>query len=124
MKAFILKWLANAVAIAIVVRLFPGIECDSVVSLLLTSLFLGFIGPVVRTILIIFTLPLFIMTLGLLYFVINGLVLYFASGLIPGFSVSSFWTALLASLVISIVVSVINFLIADDKRERIIIRRE
>ena len=123
MKNFILKWLVNTIAIALVVKILPGVHCESISSLLLTSLFLGVIGPVLRSILIFFTLPLFILSFGLIYFVINGFILYLVSGIIPGFSVSSFFNAFIASLLISLIVTLINWLVKDDRKNVIIVKR-
>ena len=123
MRHFLLKWIISTISIAIVVELLPGIQFDSFTSLLLTSLFLGIIGPFLRAIMILFTLPLFLLSFGLIYFVINGIILYIASGLIPGFSVDSFWAALLASLLISLAVTLINWLIKDD-RKRVVVYRD
>ncbi|MBD3168956.1 MAG: phage holin family protein [candidate division Zixibacteria bacterium] len=123
MKDFLIKWLINTVAVAIVVKILPGLYAESLGSLLLTSLVLGVLGPVLRVILIFFTLPLFILTFGLLYFIINGFILYFISGIIPGFEVSSFWMAFLASLLISLIVSVLNVFFKDKDRV-VIVKRE
>ena len=123
MKEFLIKWLINTVAVAIVVKILPGIHSESLGSLLLVSLVLGVLGPVLRAILILFTLPLFILTFGLLYFIINGFILYFISGIIPGFEVSSFWMAFLAALLISLIVSILNVFFKEQNKV-VIVRRE
>lgn len=123
MKNFIVKWLINTIAVAVVVKILPGIATDSFGSLILASLLLGVIGPILRAILILFTLPLFILSFGLIYFVINGFILYLIFEIVPGLEVETFWWALLASLIISILVSLINWLIKDDRKNVIVIKR-
>jgi putative membrane protein len=125
MKNFIIKWIINTIAVAIVVKILPGITVDSFGSLIMASLLLGVIAPILRALLIFFTLPLFILTFGLIYFIINGFILYLIAGIIPGFDIASFWWALLASLIISLSVSLINWIIKDDKDKDnvIVIRR-
>ncbi|MBD3233454.1 MAG: phage holin family protein [candidate division Zixibacteria bacterium] len=122
MKNFVINWIVNTLAIALVVEILPWIEYDSFGALVLTSLFIGVFGPIIRAILILFTLPLFILTLGLIYFIINALILYLASAIISGFSVDSFWAALIGSLLISLVSMLINWMIRDD-RDKVIVYR-
>ncbi len=123
MKRFLLKWFVNTIAVAFVVKILPGVYADSFGALLMTSLFLGVFGPLLRIVLIFFTLPLFILSLGLIYFIINGFILYIASVLIPGFTISSFWGAVLASLIISLMITLINWFIKDDNNPKIIVYR-
>jgi len=123
MKSFIIKWLINTIAIAVVVKILPGLSVDSFGSLIFTSLLLGVIGPILRALLILFTLPLFILSFGLIYFIINGFILYLIAGIIPGFEIASFWWALLASLIISLLVSLINSVIKDDRSNVIVYKR-
>ncbi len=123
MKNFVINWIVNTLAIALVVEILPWIEYDSFGALILTSLFIGVFGPIIRAILILFTLPLFVLTLGLIYFIINALILYLASAIISGFSVDSFWAALIGSLLISLVSMLINWMIRDDRNKVVVYRR-
>jgi putative membrane protein len=71
-------------------------------SLLIAALLLGFANAVVKPLLILFTLPLTIVTMGLFLLVVNALMLMLVSAVVSGFTISGFWTAFFASIFISI----------------------
>ena len=92
------------VAILIISYLLPGmIRVDGVWVALVAAFILGIVNIVIRPILIFFTLPITILTLGLFLLVINGLMLWLVSAIVKGFQVSGFWGAVVGSLLISIV---------------------
>ncbi|MFH0845090.1 MAG: phage holin family protein [Pseudomonadota bacterium] len=98
-----IRWLILTAAIMMASYLIDGIEVDGFFSAFFAAAILGILNAFFRPILIILTLPITILTLGLFTFVINALLLKFASGLISGFEVYGFWAAILGSLVISVV---------------------
>jgi putative membrane protein len=101
---FIVRLIINMVAILIIAYLFPGlIWVDSFWAALVTAFFLGIVNAIIRPILVFFTLPITVLTLGLFLMVINGLMLWLVSALVRGFHVNSFWGAVLGSILISIV---------------------
>ncbi len=101
---FILRLIINMVAILIIAYLFPGfIEVDSFWSALVAAFLLGIANAIVKPILVFFTLPLTIITLGLFLLVINGWMLWLVSILVRGFHVSGFWGAMIGAILISIV---------------------
>lgn len=104
---FIAKWLINALAIVITAYLLPGVRLSGFGAALITALVLGLINTFIKPVLLLLTLPLNILTLGLLTFVINALLIMLTSAIVSGFSVGGFWWALLFSLVLAIV----NFLL-------------
>ncbi len=116
MKRFILRTLVTALAIFVVVRILPGIRVDSLGSLIVTAILLGLFNAILRPLLIILTLPITVLSLGLFIFIINGLILYLAAALVPGFKLMNFGVAILASILISIVSWGINWLISDPAR--------
>jgi putative membrane protein len=87
-------------------------------SAFFTAAVLGVLNMFFRPILIIFTLPINIMTLGLFTFIINALMLKMASGLIAGFHVAGFWAAIFGSLMISIANWILNSVMEDSKNTR------
>lgn len=103
MKGMILRWLVLTAAILSAAYLIDGIEVRGFGSALLTGAVVGFLNVFFRPVLILLTLPINILTLGLFTFVINGLMLMMASGLIAGFTVHGLWPAVLGSLVVSLV---------------------
>ena len=85
----------------------PGIHLDSVWTGIILALILAFLNTLLKPLLIIFTLPLTILTFGLFLFVINALIILLADYFIRGFAVDGFWWALLFSLLLSFITSIL-----------------
>ena len=101
---FIARLIINMVAILIISYLFPKmIWVDGFLAALVAAFLLGIVNTIIRPILVLFTLPLTLVTLGLFLLVINGLMLWLVSALVSGFHVSGFWGAVLGSIFISLV---------------------
>ena len=75
---------------------------------------LGFLNAFFRPIALLLTLPINILSLGLFTFIINALMLKMASGLIPGFNVYGFWTAIFGSFLISVISWLLNTFISEQ----------
>lgn len=103
MKGILVRWLFLALAILMAAHLIDGIRVSGLFAAVMTAAVLGFLNAFLRPILLILTLPLNILTLGLFTFAINAILLMMASGVISGFDVDGFGTALLGSLFISVV---------------------
>jgi putative membrane protein len=111
MKRFIQGWIINTLAVLLAVYLVPGIYYQKPLDLCVAALLLGILNALVRPILLLFALPLLVVTLGLFLLVINAIVLYLVGRLLePHFSVGSFWAAFWGALVISLVSLVLNTL--------------
>ena len=116
----LIRWLILTVAIIVASYLLEGIHISSFFSAFLAAAILGILNALFRPVLLILTLPINILTLGLFTFIINALMLKMVSGVIPGFEVYGFWTAVFGSLIISIVSWLLNSFISDRGRiERI-----
>ena len=96
-----IRWLILTAAIVAASYLIDGIRISGFFSAFCAAAVLGILNALFRPILFILTLPINIMTLGLFTFVINALLLKMASGVIPGFDVHGFWSAVFAALIIS-----------------------
>lgn len=92
-----------------------GVRIDSFWAAIVLALVLALLNAIVKPILVFFTFPLTIVTLGLFLFVINALIILLADSLVDGFHVDGFWWALLFSLLLSIVTAV---LFKEDKKEK------
>ena len=103
MKHFVVRWLILAIAIIFASYVLEGIHVQSFFSAFFAAAFLGLLNAFFRPILIIITLPINILSMGLFTFVINAILLKMVSGIIPGFEVYGFWTAIFGSLIISAV---------------------
>ncbi|MFN4329381.1 MAG: phage holin family protein [Limnobacter sp.] len=95
-------WVLNALALMAVAYLLPGVTVDGFLSALWAALVLGLVNSVVRPVLTILTLPLTLLTLGLFYFVLNGLMFYWVGSVLDGFRVDGFWWSVLAALLYSL----------------------
>ena len=113
MKHLIVKILVNGIALMATAAVIQGIYADSFVSVLLAAIVLGIINAVIRPIFMVLTLPVTVGTLGLFTFVIKGLMLKLTSMVVAGFEVSGFWAATLGALVLSVISTVLNWLIVD-----------
>lgn len=113
---FILRWILNALVLMLIPYLVSGIEVASFFTAMITALALGLVNAVIKPVLIILTLPINILTLGLFTLVINGLLFWFVSSFIKGFSISGFWPAFWAALIYSLVSIILNYFL--DKKNK------
>jgi len=102
MQGFLAHWLASAVALAVTAWLLPGVAVDTLAALLVAALVLGFLNAVVKPVLVLLTLPLTIVTLGIFYLILNGVMFALGSVLVPGFHVAGFGAAFLGALVMGL----------------------
>jgi putative membrane protein len=116
MMGLLIRWLIVTVAIILASYLLDGIEVKNFFSAFFAAAALGILNALFRPILIVLTLPINILTLGLFTFLINALMLKMASGIIPGFEVHGFWTAIFGSLIISTISWLLNAFISDRGR--------
>ena len=99
----LMRLLLLSIAVIVGAWLLPGIHVESVWSVFLTAVVISLLNNLLRPVLIVITLPVTAVTLGLFLFVINAVIILLASGLVSGFHVDSFWSALLFSLVLTVV---------------------
>lgn len=104
---FILKILFNALLAFILARNLPGVHIDSYWTAVVFAIVLSLLNFIVKPILVLFTLPITILTLGLFLLVINTITVWMASGLISGFSIDGFWAAFLFSVLYSLISSLL-----------------
>jgi putative membrane protein len=107
MLHFILTWVATAISLIITSYIVPGFRIDSFAAALIGAAILGFVNAIVRPLLILFTLPLTILTLGLFLFVINAIAFWIVAALTPGFHLAGFLSALLGAIVLTIVSTIV-----------------
>jgi putative membrane protein len=120
MRGITLRWLTLTGAILLSAYLFDGIRVSGFFSALFAAALLGILNAFFRPIALILTLPINILTLGLFTFVINALMLKMASGVIAGFDVYGFWTAVFGSLFISLISWALNTFINEKGRVDVI----
>lgn len=108
MRRFLIHWLVVTIALAVTASLLPGVEVDSLSSLVVGGLALGFVNAIVRPILRILTFPLTVMTLGLSLLLVNGAAFALAARWVEGMSVDNFLWAIGASVVVSLISGVLS----------------
>ena len=101
LKLLLLRWLVLALGVMLATKLVPGIRCDSGATLFFVVVLLSFFNAILKPLLVLFTLPFIIVTMGLGVVVINALLFLFVGRLVDGFQVAGFWAAVWGSLVVS-----------------------
>jgi putative membrane protein len=114
----ILRVLLNAFALYVADYFLDGIRLTGVGSTLIAGLVLGIVNAVIRPVLLLLTLPFTLLTLGLFIFVVNAICLALTAFVVPGFSVSGFWSALAGALIVSIVSWALNAGVKDRRGSR------
>jgi putative membrane protein len=113
MPNFLLTWLLTALALVITSYLVPGFRIENFPAALVAAVVLGLVNAIVKPILVVLTLPITFVTLGLFLFVINAVTIWLAGYITPGFDVLGFLPALLGSIVLTVISSVLHFFVGD-----------
>jgi putative membrane protein len=121
---FLIRLIANALAILAAAYIVPGIEVSGGLALIAAALVLGLINAVVRPVLLFLTLPFTLVTLGLFIFLLNAFCLWLTSLLVKGFDVQGFWSAVLGAMIVSLVSLVVTILLSDRGKVVVLTRRE
>jgi putative membrane protein len=108
---FILRWMVSGLAVLITSKIIPGFKIESFFAACIAVIFIGLANAILWPILFIFTLPINILTLGFFTFVINGAVLKVCAALVPGFVITSWWSAILGSIVLSFVGMALHYVL-------------
>jgi putative membrane protein len=98
----VLLWLLHAGIVLLVAHILPGITVEGFGTALIVALLLGLVNLIVRPLLILLALPIVLLTLGLALLVINAVGLWLVAAVVPGFRIEGFGSALLGSLLISV----------------------
>lgn len=109
----LLLWILNALALLAVTYLLPTIRVSGFGAALAAALALGFINTLVRPVLTLLTLPITVLTLGIFYLVLNGLLFWFASALIPGFEVRGLASAMVGAILYGVIAWALSALIPN-----------
>ena len=115
---FLLRLVANTLAILIVAWMLDGITVDNAVAGVLAGIVLALVNAIVKPILVILTLPLTLLTLGLFYFIVNAICLAIAAAVTPGFSIDGVFTTIIGALLISLLAWIINGVLGSARDRR------
>jgi putative membrane protein len=114
---WLLQWILNAIALLIVAHFVDGFIVNSFVSALIAVVVIGLFNATLGLLLKIITLPLGIITFGLFFLVINAVILWFSSKLVPGFAVTTFKAAFLGALALALIHILIGFVGSAMKKK-------
>ncbi|HEV8192591.1 MAG TPA: phage holin family protein [Ktedonobacterales bacterium] len=117
--AYIIRWVLNALALMLIAFILPGMHVTFVAALV-AAIVIGAINAVLRPIIVLITLPVTLLTLGLFLLVINALLFWLASAIVPDFHVDGFLTALIASILYSILTGIITVTTRHRKEENLL----
>lgn len=109
----LVHWFLSAVAVWLVSEIVPGFNVASLGSALIAAVVIGLVNATLGFVLKLVTLPFTIATLGLVWLIINGLMLLVAAQIVPGFAISGFLAAFFGAIVLSIVNMILRALFLD-----------
>jgi putative membrane protein len=108
-KQLTLSWVANAVVLAIVTGVLSGVEVDSAGDLIRAALLFGILNTIVKPFIRLLTLPLAVITLGLIWFGVAMLMLWLTDLLVDGFDIHGFRSLVWATIIVWAVNVVLDF---------------
>lgn len=108
MRHWLIHWILSAVALLVVANVLPGIQVYGFGSAMIAALVIGLVSATVGIVLKFLLLPFIVLTLGIVYFLINGFMLKLASEVVPGFRVNGCLPAVLGSILLTLVDFVLN----------------
>ncbi|MEY8291531.1 phage holin family protein [Carnobacteriaceae bacterium 52-44] len=107
-----MKWwqrvVLNTVIFLVLANFLDGFHVDQWTTAVLAAVILSLLNAIVKPIVTLLSLPVTLLTLGLFYFVINGLMIWLTGYFVAGFMVSSFGQAILVSMILSLVNSLVT----------------
>lgn len=109
----LLRWLILALGVVLSTVMVPGISYDTGTTLAIAVLILSIFNAILKPLLLLFTLPFIVLSLGIGIWIINAILFYFVSWLVVGFFVDGFGSALLGALIVSITNILMNRLLVQ-----------
>lgn len=98
----LVRWMVLALGVVLSATLVPGIHYDTAGTLAVVVLLLSFCNAVLKPLMVLFTLPFIVLSLGIGVWLINALLFYFVGSLVKGFEVAGFGSAMLGALIVSV----------------------
>lgn len=104
----LIQLVVTAIFVITLATVLPGVNVDGFMTSLVVAALLALLNIFVKPILVVFTLPVTVLTFGLFLLVINAAIILMCDALVDGFSVNGFWWALLFSVLLSFIQSVVR----------------
>jgi len=114
--SILLHWLLTAAILLLIGAIMPGIHISGYSSALVAALVMGLVNFFIKPVLTLLTLPLNLLTLGLFSFIINAMMFALVAWLVPGFEISNFFSALVGSLLLALMSSILGMFGSDRSR--------
>lgn len=111
----LLRWALNAGALMLLPEIVTSIHVSSFSAALIAAILIGLLNALIRPLLLLLTLPITILTLGFFILVINALLFWMASGLVAGFVVPDFWSAMAGAVVYSVLTWLVDLALGDKQ---------
>ena len=119
MSKLLVRWVCNVVALFVAAWILSGISYgDQWWTLFIAAAVFTLVNAWVKPILAVLSIPFIVVTLGLFYFLINVFMLYLTDWIVPDFEIKTFWWAVLAAIIVSIVNGLLNMFLPDDDDRR------
>ena len=115
LKQLLVRWIVLALGVMLATKIVSGIKCEDGATLVAVVLLLSFFNAILKPLLVLFTLPFIIVTMGLGVVVINALLFLLVGRLVDGFHVASFWAAVGGSLVVSVTNWLVSSFVRSNK---------
>jgi putative membrane protein len=112
----LVRWFVLALGVVLSTKIVPGISYDTGTTLAVVVVVLSFFNAVLKPLLLLFTLPFIVLSLGIGIWIINAILFYFVGRLVDGFYVAGFGSALLGALIVSLTNLLMNRLLARPRR--------
>ena len=123
MPGFLLRLLITAFGLWLAEAILPGVDIEGPVTLVVAALLLGIVNAFVRPLVVFLTLPLTVVTLGLFLLVVNGLMFALVAAMLDGFHLSGLGSAILGSLIVSVISWIASWTIGSHGRVEVLIVR-
>ncbi len=107
----LIRWVLNALSLYIVANVVPGIQLTDFGAALIAVIFIGLVNSLLKPLLLLLTLPINVLALGLFTFIINAGLLKLAAGISPDFQVDSWGAAILGSILLSVISTILHSLV-------------
>lgn len=114
----LVRWLVLALGVMLATKIVPSIRCDDGLTLIAVVLVLSFFNAILKPLLLLFTLPFILVTMGLGVLVINALLFLLVGEVVKGFEVGGFWSAFGGALVVSITNWLVSAFTRGEKQEQ------
>ena len=111
----LVRWFVLALGVVLSTKIVPGISYDTGTTLAVVVLVLSFFNAVLKPLLLLFTLPFIVLSLGIGIWMINAILFYFVGRMVDGFHVAGFGSALLGALIVSMTNLLLNRLFAPPR---------